>query len=104
MSTTTIGNTDHHPTAWYSQMQPLEKSTFWACTGGRILDAMDVQILSFAIPAIIAALAITNADAGLIGTATLLSSADGGWFAGSLSDTFGRVSTLPITIAWSAGL
>src|SRR5260370_17153071 len=51
--------------SWYSQMRPREKSTFWACTGGWILDAMDVQILSFAIPAIIAAFAITNADAGL---------------------------------------
>jgi len=102
MSTTTIGNTDHHPTAWYSQMRPREKSTFWACTGGWILDAMDVQILSFAIPAIIAAFAITNADAGLIGTATLLSSAFGGWFAGALSDRFGRVRTLQITIAWFA--
>jgi MFS family permease len=102
MSTTTIGNTDHHPTAWYRQMQPREKSTFWACTGGWILDAMDVQILSFAIPAIIAAFAITNADAGLIGTATLLSSAFGGWFAGALSDRFGRVRTLQITIAWFA--
>src|SRR5258708_11364921 len=61
---------------------------------------MDVQILSFAIPAIIAAFAITNADAGLIGTATLLSSAFGGWFAGALSDRFGRVRTLQITIAW----
>ena len=80
MSTTTVSNTDHHPTAWYSDMRPREKSTFWACTGGWILDAMDVQILSFAIPAIIAAFAITNADAGLIGTATLLSSAFGGWF------------------------
>ena len=102
MSTTTIGATDHHPTAWYSQMRPREKSTFWACTGGWILDAMDVQILSFAIPAIIAVFAITNADAGLIGTATLLSSAFGGWFAGALSDRFGRVRTLQITIAWFA--
>ena len=33
-----------------------------------MLDAMDVQIFSFAIPAIIVAFAITNADAGLIGT------------------------------------
>jgi len=102
MSTATVSSTDHHPTAWYSDMQPREKSTFWACTGGWILDAMDVQILSFAIPAIIAAFAITNADAGLIGTATLLSSAFGGWFAGALSDRFGRVRTLQITIAWFA--
>ena len=63
---------------------------------------MDVQILSFAFPAIIAAFAISNADAGLIGTATLFASAFGGWFAGALSDRFGRVRTLQITIVWFA--
>jgi MFS family permease len=59
-------------------------------------------MFSFAIPAIVATFAITNADAGLIGTATLLSSAFGGWFAGALSDRVGRVRTLQITIAWFA--
>src|SRR5215831_13425220 len=98
----TTGVSEHHPTAWYSEMTRKEKSTFWACTGGWILDAMDVQIYSFAIPAIIATFAMTNAQAGLIGTATLLTSAFGGWFAGALSDRFGRVRTLQITIAWFA--
>ena len=92
----------HHPIAWYSELKPRERSAFWACIGGWILDAMDVQMFSFAIPAIIAAFAITNADAGLIGTVTLLTSAFGGWFAGALSDRFGRVRTLQITIAWFA--
>jgi MFS family permease len=63
---------------------------------------MDVQIFSFAIPAIIVAFRITNADAGLIGTVTLLTSAFGGWFAGALADRFGRVRTLQITIIWFA--
>src|SRR5690349_14546427 len=93
---------DHHPTNWYAEMAPREKSAFWACTGGWILDAMDVQIYSFVIPTIIAAFALSNADAGLIGTSTLLASAFGGWFAGALSDRFGRVRTLQITIAWFA--
>jgi MFS family permease len=93
---------EHHPTRWYAQMTSREQSAFWACTGGWILDAMDVQIYSFAIPAIIAAFALSNADAGLIGTSTLLASAFGGWFAGALSDRFGRVRTLQITIAWFA--
>src|SRR5215469_11104825 len=93
---------DHHPTTWYSDMGAEEKNTFWACIGGWMLDAMDVQMFSFAIPAIIASFQITNADVGLIGTATLLSSAFGGWFAGALSDRFGRVRTLQITIAWFA--
>ena len=87
---------------WYGELAPGEKRTFWACFGGWALDAMDVQIFSFAIPAIIAAFAITNADAGLIGTVTLLTSAFGGWFAGALADRFGRVRTLQITIVWFA--
>jgi MFS family permease len=90
------------PTAWYKELQRGEKRTFWACFGGWALDAMDVQIFSFAIPAIIAAFAISKADAGLIGTATLLTSAFGGWFAGAVSDRFGRVRTLQITIVWFA--
>jgi MFS family permease len=93
---------DHHPTNWYGEMASREKSAFWACTGGWILDAMDVQIYSFAIPAIIAAFHLSNTDAGLIGTSTLLASAFGGWFAGAISDRFGRVRTLQITIAWFA--
>jgi MFS family permease len=93
---------EHHPTAWYGQMSGKEKAAFWASIGGWILDAMDVQILSFVFPAIIAAFAISNADAGLIGTATLFSSAFGGWFAGALADRFGRVRTLQITILWFA--
>jgi len=102
MAIQTVAREDHHPTAWFSEMKPRERNTFWACIGGWVLDAMDVQILSFAIPSIIAAFAITNADAGLIGTATLFTSAFGGWFAGALSDRFGRVRTLQITIAWFA--
>jgi MFS family permease len=89
-------------TAWYRELQASEKRTFWACFGGWALDAMDVQIFSFAIPAIIATFHLTNADAGLIGTVTLLTSAFGGWFAGALSDRFGRVRTLQITIVWFA--
>jgi MFS family permease len=99
-TSTLTGNTAHHPTAWYAEMNPEERRTFWACIGGWILDAMDVQMFSFAIPAIIAVFSITNADAGLIGTATLLASAFGGWFAGAVSDRIGRVRTLQVTIAW----
>src|SRR5580704_12409911 len=99
---TISGGSEHHPTAWYAEMSSAERKTFWACVGGWVLDAMDVQMFSFAIPAIVAAFAITNADAGLIGTVTLLTSAFGGWFGGALSDRFGRVRTLQITIAWFA--
>jgi MFS family permease len=87
---------------WYAALRSKEKRTFWACFGGWALDAMDVQIFSFAITAIIASFGISNADAGLIGTVTLLTSAFGGWVAGALADRFGRVRTLQITILWFA--
>src|SRR5215472_4052180 len=89
-------------TSWYRELAPSEKRTLWACFGGWALDALDVQMFSFAIPAIIAAFAITNADAGLIGTVTLLTSAFGGWIAGMLADRFGRARILQITVAWFA--
>ncbi len=87
---------------WYGELTSGEKRTFWACFSGWALDAFDVQIFSFAIPAIVATFSITNADAGLIGTVTLLTSAFGGWLAGILADRFGRVRTLQITILWFA--
>lgn len=102
MSTQATIRADHHPTGWYSELAAREKNTFWACFGGWVLDAMDVQIFSFAIPAIITNFALTNQDAGLIGTVTLLTSAFGGWLAGALSDRVGRVRTLQVTIAWFA--
>jgi MFS family permease len=61
-----------------------------------------VQILSFAIPTIIAAFALKPSEAGFIGTATLFTSAFGGWAAGALADRIGRVRTLQITILWFA--
>jgi MFS family permease len=102
MAANTDHPSDHHPTAWYAEMTPKEKNTFWACVGGWVMDAMDVQMLTFATTGIMAAFAVTNADIGFIGTVTLVTSAFGGWFAGALSDRFGRVRTLQITIAWFA--
>lgn len=102
MTTEILRREDNHPTAWFTEMRPREKKTFWACFGGWVLDAMDVQILSFVFPAVIAAFAITKAEAGLIGTATLFTSAFGGWMAGAIADRIGRVRTLQITILWFA--
>jgi MFS family permease len=64
---------------------------------------MDVQFYSFVIPALIATWGITRGQAGILGTAALLVSAVGGWFAGWLADRFGRVRTLQVAILWFAG-
>jgi len=87
---------------WYRQGTPVERTTFWACFAGWGLDAMDVQMFTLAIPAIMTAFAIDKGTAGLIGSATLISSAIGGWLAGMLSDRYGRIKTLQWTILWFA--
>ena len=45
---------------WYKRGTPLERSTFWGCFAGWGLDALDVQMFTLAIPAIIAPTASTT--------------------------------------------
>jgi len=54
------------------------------------------------IPALIATWHVSNAEAGLVSSTTLLTSALGGWLGGALSDRVGRVRALQFTIAWFA--
>ncbi|KVT81961.1 MFS transporter [Burkholderia territorii] len=87
---------------WYAQAQTRERRAFWSCKVGYMLDGMDTQMLSFVIPTLVATWGISLADAGFIGTMTLLASALGGWIAGILSDRIGRVRTLQLTVLWFA--
>ncbi|HVW52854.1 MAG TPA: MFS transporter [Trinickia sp.] len=86
--------------SWFKDISPTERRTFWACFGGWALDALDVQMFSLVIPAIIAEWAIGKTEAGLVSGATLVASALGGWIAGALADRIGRVRTLQITVAF----
>lgn len=88
--------------SWISELTTRERRTFAACVGGWALDAMDVQLYSFVIPTLIATWGITRGRAGALGTAALLASAVGGWFAGWFADRFGRVRTLQLAILWFA--
>jgi MFS family permease len=88
--------------AWMTDLVPRERRVFGACIGGWALDAMDVQMFSFVIPALIATWGITRGEAGALQTAALLMSAVGGWLAGWIADRFGRVRTLQLAILWFA--
>ena len=90
------------PFAWLRELTRSERRTCTAAVGGWALDAMDVQIYSFVIPTLIMVWGITRADAGAIATGALLSSAVGGWLGGWMSDRFGRVRTLQVSILWFA--
>jgi MFS family permease len=87
---------------WYRELGTSERRTFWACFAGWALDAFDVQIYSFVVPALIALWGITNAQAGLLATSALVISAFGGWVAGMLADRIGRAKLLMIMVGWFA--
>ena len=86
--------------AFYREMDLPERRTFWSCFGGWTLDGMDFMIYTLVIGSITTLWKVDAASAGLAGTATLLSSAIGGWLGGYLSDRIGRVRTLQFTILW----
>jgi MFS family permease len=87
-------------TAFYRDMTPPERRTFWACATGWALDGMDFMIYPLVIGTIMKMWSVEAALGGLAGTVTLLASAIGGWLAGFLCDRIGRVRTLQITIIW----
>ena len=87
---------------WLATTTKQERITLTAAFGGYTVDAFDFMIYSFIIPTLIAAWSMSRAEAGLIATAALLSSAVGGWAAGVLADKYGRIKILQLTIVWFA--
>ena len=65
---------------------------------GYMLDAMDVLLYVFAMRAIQAEFGLSNREAGLVSSATLIASSFGGIGAGILCDRIGRRQTLIFTI------
>src|SRR2546428_8684678 len=82
--------------AWVWELAPRERRAFGACVGGLALDAMDVQMYSFVIPALIVSWGIPRADAGLLGTAAQLASALRRWLAGLAAGRVGLGRTLHV--------
>ena len=73
-----------------------------AAFAGYGLDGFDVMVYTFIIPTLIALWGMSKAEAGYIASATLLTSAIGGWGAGVLADRYGRVRVLQVTVLWFA--
>ena len=70
----------------------------WAAFFGFMLDAMDVLLYVFAIQIFKSEFGLSNAQAGLVSSATLVASAFGGILAGFVSDRIGRRTTLIYTV------
>jgi MFS family permease len=73
-----------------------------AAFAGYGLDGFDTMVYTFLIPTLLRAWDMSKSQAGLIASATLLSSAAGGWAAGVLADRYGRVRILQLTVVWFA--
>jgi MFS family permease len=70
----------------------------WAAMLGFMLDAMDVLLYVFALQTLRAEFGLSNAAAGLVSSATLVSSALGGFLFGILADRLGRKRALIYSI------
>ena len=81
--------------AYYTEPRWL---ALWAAMLGYMLDAMDVLLYVFAVQAIRAEFRLSNAEAGLVSSATLFFSSVGGIAAGFLADRIGRRRTMIYTI------
>jgi MFS family permease len=87
-----------HPLAWYQAMSPVGRAAFFSCFAGVTLDAMDMRIYSFLMPSLAKSWHVSDAVLGILFSATMVSGAIGGWATGLLSDRFGRVRILQLTI------
>lgn len=84
--------------SFYREMDAKARRTFWACTAGFAMDAMDFMIFPLIIGTLITLWKIDPKTAGGIATVTLWCSAVGGWLAGYLADRIGRVRVMQLTI------
>jgi MFS family permease len=87
---------------WLAKLDAPERTTLIATFAGWMLDGMDVMVFSFVLPTLMVLWHISKAQAGLLGTSSLLLSAIGGWLAGLAADRWGRVRVLQLTIVWFA--
>ncbi|HKW47076.1 MAG TPA: MFS transporter [Gemmatimonadaceae bacterium] len=83
-------------------MSVSERRTMFACALGYALDGLDFMIYTLVLGTVIALWHVDRGAAGLTVTATLVCSAFGGWMAGYVSDRFGRVRAVQITVLWFA--
>src|SRR4029453_13046712 len=83
---------------WYWSLSPPGRAAFWATFAGWALDAHTKMPGGFVLPALTAAFALSTAQAGLLGTVGLVTSAGGGALAGALADRLGRVRVLILSI------
>ena len=85
-------------TPWWREPDRRAWNALAAAGAGWMLDAMDVSLYLFALTSIAAEFHLDKAQSGGVASATLIASAIGGILCGVLSDRFGRVRMLMVSI------
>ena len=83
---------------WKKIIQPHQWKALFAAQLGWMLDAMDIMFYSFALSHIQKEFNLTSAEAGALASVTLIASAIGGIFFGTLADKIGRARALMFSI------
>ena len=83
---------------WYRTITRTQWNTLFAAQAGYMLDATDVMLYAFALTTLRGVFGFDNAHAGLLASATLVSSAAGGIAFGFLADRIGRTRALMVSI------
>ncbi|HEX5074764.1 MAG TPA: MFS transporter [Gemmatimonadaceae bacterium] len=78
---------------WYSGSAASRRALI-AASMGWALDAFDVMLFSLVLASVIAELGLTKAQAGALGSVTLLGGAAGGLLFGHIADRFGRTRAM----------
>ena len=79
---------------WLQRTTVNERRAMLAAYAGYGLDGFDFMVYTFVIPTLITLWGMSKAQAGYIASASLITSAIGGWGAGVLADRYGRVRVL----------
>jgi MFS family permease len=87
---------------WLQRTTMNERRAMLAAYAGYGLDGFDFMVYTFVIPTLITLWGMSKAQAGYIASASLITSAIGGWGAGVLADRYGRVRVLQLTVVWFA--
>lgn len=80
----------------------FQRRLLWICGLGWAADAMEVLLVSFALPAVAAEWRLSAAQKGLLGTAIFVGMFAGALFWGRLSDRIGRKAGFILTIAFDS--
>jgi len=79
---------------WWHAASAASRRALVAASLGWALDAFDVMLFSLVLASVIAELGLTKAQAGALGSVTLLGGAAGGLIFGHIADRFGRTRAM----------